>query len=231
MNKVIENEHQTLYPIFFSMVENHHKQLQRHCRVYARVIVESEYKYSCNDNINLLQKCGIHVGNDKSHIHPHAFCCACRAKAMRFSDGKQVQCSLQCHQWTEHTESGCDVCNLFRNLTKGGRRHKQGKKAGRPFNGSSQSIANGILRNASLSWKSAISLSPSRFLPSTSVPLDDLTCKMCACIVDRPVETPCGKLVCAVCISASISKSDLASFNCPSCNTFHTITNSSYTKV
>ena len=214
-----------------SDAENHHKQLQRHCRVCARVIVESEYKYSCNDNINLLQKCGIHVGNDKSHIHPHAFCRACRAKAMRFSDGKQVQCSLQCHQWTEHTESGCDVCNLFRNLTKGGRRHKQGKKAGRPFNGSSQSIANGILRNASLSWKSAISLSPSRFLPSTSVPLDDLTCKMCACIVDRPVETPCGKLVCAVCISASISESDLASFNCPSCNTFHTITNSSYTKV
>ena len=51
-----------------------------------------------------------------------------------------------------HMQSGCDVCNLFRKLTKG-KHHKQGKKVGRPFNGSSQSIANGILHNAPVSWK------------------------------------------------------------------------------
>ena len=151
----------------------HYEQLQWHCSVCAKSHCqrESEYKYSCQDNIMLLQKCGIHVSNDELHIHPHSFCGACRAKARRFSDGKKVECSLQSHQWTEHTESGCDVCNLFRNLTKGGRRHKQGKKAGRPFNESSQSIANGILRNAPLSCKSTTSLSPSWFLPPASVPL------------------------------------------------------------
>ena len=38
---------------------------------------ESEYKYSCQDNIMLLKKCGINVSNDESHIHPHSFCGAC----------------------------------------------------------------------------------------------------------------------------------------------------------
>ena len=36
---------------------------QSHCQR------ESEYKYSCQDNIMLLKKCGIHVSNDESHIH------------------------------------------------------------------------------------------------------------------------------------------------------------------
>ena len=69
-----------------------------------------------------------------------------------------------------HMQSGCDVCNLFRKLYKG-RYRKQRNKSGCPFNGSSQSIANGILHNAPVSWKSATSLSPSWFIPSTSVPL------------------------------------------------------------
>ena len=68
-------------------VKYHHEQLHRHCRVCAQVIVVSEYKYSCKDNIMLLQKCSIHVGNDKSHILPHLFCGACH--------GKQVEWSLQ----------------------------------------------------------------------------------------------------------------------------------------
>ena len=44
---------------------------QSHCQR------ESEYKYSCQDYIMLLKKCGINVSNDESHIHPHSFCGAC----------------------------------------------------------------------------------------------------------------------------------------------------------
>ena len=40
-------------------------------------VPKCEYKYSFQDNIMLLQKCGIHVSNDESHIHPHSFCSAC----------------------------------------------------------------------------------------------------------------------------------------------------------
>ena len=116
---------------------------------------------------DLLRKSGIHVVNDKSHIHPEYFCETCRAKAKRFSDGKQVESSLHNYQWTEHADSGCVVCSLFRNQKQGGRRSKQGKKRGRPCDKSSQSIANGILRNAPPSLKAATPLSLSRFLPQS----------------------------------------------------------------
>ena len=123
------------------------------------------------------------------------------------------------------------MCSLFRNQNKGGRRSKQGKKRGHPCDKSSQSIANGILRNAPPSLKAATPLSLSRFLPPITVSLHDLQCGICGCIVDWPVQTPCGKVVCSVCISFPISKSDLTSFKCSSCNDFHSITESSYPKA
>ena len=141
----------------------HQEQLHRHCRVCARVVQDREFKYSCKNNTDLLRKSGIHVVNVKSHIHPESFCETCRAKAKRFSDGKQVESSLHDYQWTEHADSGCAVCSLFRNQNKGGRRSKQGKKRGRPCDKSSQSIANGILRNAPPSLKVATPLSLSVF--------------------------------------------------------------------
>ena len=94
-------------------------------------VCQSEYKYSCQDNIMLLQN-------------------------VVFMSAMMSRISIHIHSV---------VHNLLRKLTKG-RHRKQGKKPGRPFNGSSQSIANGILRNAPVSWKSATSLSPSQFLPS-----------------------------------------------------------------
>ena len=186
----------------------HQEQLHRHCRVCARVVQDREFKYSCKNKTDLLRKSGIHVVNDKSHIHPESFCETCRAKAKRFSDGKQVENSLHDYQWTEHADSGCAVCSLFKNKNKGGRHSKQGKKCGHPCDKStcSQSIANGILRNAPPSLKAATALSLSRFLPPITVSLHDLQCGICGCIVHRPVQTPCSKVVRSVCISFPISR-------------------------
>ena len=193
----------------------------------ARVVQDREFKHSCKNNTNILRKSGIHVVNDKSHIHPEYFCETCRAKAKRFSVGKQVESSLHDYQWTEHADSGCAVCSLFRNQNKRERRSKLGKKRGRPCD----KITNGILCNAPPSLKAATPLSLSRFLPPITVSLHDHQCGICGYIVDRPVQTPCGKEVCSVCISFPISKSDLTSFKCSSCNDFHSITESSYPKA
>ena len=108
--------------------------------------------------------------------------------------------------------SGQNMCSLFRSHQSGGRPNKQRKKCGGPSEGSSQSIANSILRNAPPSWKSVTPLSLSHFLPPITVSLHDLQCDVCGCIIDRPVETPCGKVACSVCLSALISNSDLMSF-------------------
>ena len=82
---------------------------------------------------------------------------------------------------------------------------------GRPL-----SFTTRIMRDAPNSMKSSIPLQPSRFLP-TFVAVVDLQCSICNCIVDQPVETPCIKLVCSLCIlSLFRSCDDVASLPCPS---------------
>ena len=70
----------------------------------------------------------------------------------------------------------------------------------------------------------------SRFLPPSSVPLTDLQCSiiLCSNFTDRPLETPCKKIVCSMCISGLIIPSDLAEFSCPSCKEIHDITETSF---
>ena len=58
--------------------------------------------------------------------------------------------------------------------------------------------------------------------PSTasSLSLHDLQCKLCDCIVDRPVKTPCNNLVCAKCISSLVLNAE-SSLQCPCCEERH----------
>jgi hypothetical protein len=203
---------------------DHESQLQHHCRICGRVLKNKDYKYSCTTNIDLLKLCGIDVSGDRKDIHPPSFCASCRSKVKRVSEGKQVQSSLNTFAWTEHAESGCTVCTK----KKGGRPIKEKGERGRPREGSSKHIANRILQSAAQSFKAGSPLLLSHFLPPSSVSLTDLQCSVCSNIVDRPVETPCKKVVCSLCISALIAKSDLAEFSCPSCKEVHDITESSF---
>ena len=89
---------------------------------------------------------------------------------------------------------------------------------------SGKGVANAVLKTAPKSWGAAEPLSLSRFLPSaTSLSLHDLQCKLCECIVDRPVETPCQSLVCAECISSLILNAKESSLQCPCCDECHGI--------
>ena len=198
---------------------HHTKELQRHCRICARIIVR--YKYNSTKNADLLRKAGIDVRLDSEHIHPLHFCGPCCNKVKKVADGRQVQTSLKVHLWTEHKDDDCTVCQHFNTQKKGGRPTKQ-KGSGRPCEGSGQSVANCTLRNAPPSMKATAPLSLTRFLPPTSVSLHDVQCSICNCIVDRPVETACGKLLCSVCIAQAISSCDLAAYICTSCQSPHT---------
>ena len=197
----------------------------------ARPLKNRDYKYSCTTNTDLLKLCGINVSDDRKDIHPPFFCSSCRSKVKRVSEGKQVQSSLCTFAWTEHAESGCTVCtHLGGKKKKGGRPIKEKGERGRPREGSNRHIANRILQSAAQSFKAGGSpLLLSHFLPSSSVSLTDLQCRICSNIVDRPVETPCKKVVCCSCISALIATtSDLAEFPRPSCKEVHEITESSF---
>lgn len=210
------------------MATYHQAQLQRYCRICAKLMSGKGYKYSCEKNKNILMSSGIDITDDQPHMHPASFCGSCRTKAKRYHDAKQVNTTLNIHKWTEHTESFCSVCTMFQSQQSMGRPTTSKIKTGRPRDGSSQSVANNILRKSAPSMKAGSPLSLARFLPSNTVSLSDLKCSVCNCIVDRPMQTPCGKLECAVCITTLLSKSDIDSFSCTSCKEVHIITDASY---
>ena len=125
----------------------HQAQIKRHCRVCARVMSKKEYKYSCEQNKDILMTSGVDVSKDQLNIHPTTFCGSCRTKAKRYHDAKQVNCTLNIYKWTEHTDSSCSVCMMFRSQQSMGR-PTTSNKIGRPCAGSSQSVANNILRKS-----------------------------------------------------------------------------------
>ena len=135
------------------------------------------------------------MGNDEPHIHLNKFCQSCNTKAGQYSE---AVCSiLEVFEWTAHADpsSSCKVCCFLKKKSTGGRLKKTKMNRGRPL-----SFTTRIMCDAPNSMKSSIPLQPSRFLPTTFVAIEDLQCSICNCIVDQPVETPCRKLVCSLCI-------------------------------
>ena len=158
---------------------DHQKQLQRYCRVCAKLMSTKEYKYSVNKNENILKCSGIDISGDNPHIHPTYLCGSCCTKAKRYHDAKQVNSSLKEHPWKEHMASDCYVCSQ----PCMGRPTKSKDKSGRPCDGSNQSIANRILHEAPPSMKAA-----GPFLPLVSY--------------HRP---QCPSVICSVVSAAALS--------------------------
>ena len=128
----------------------------------------------------------------------------------------------------QHVDVDCEVCNRFMAKSKGGRQ-KKAKKCGCPNRESSKGIANSVLKNAPKSWRGSQPLHMARFLPpSTSLSLLDLLCVVCHCIVDRPVETTCRKMIYAHCISGLVLEADLSAIQCPCCPESPKITSSCF---
>ena len=149
--------------------------------------------------------------NDEPHIHPNKFCQSCHTKAGQCSEA--VCSTLEVFEWTAHVDpsSSCKVCCFYLKKSTGERPKKTKMNRGRPL-----SFTTRIMRDAPNSMKCSILLQPSRFLP-TFVAIEYLQCSICNCIVDQPVETPCRKLVCSLCIVRIFrSCDDVASLPCPS---------------
>ena len=70
-------------------------------------------------------------------------------------------------------------------------------------------------------WKAPHPLEIARFLtPSAGITLEDLQCKACTCIVERPVKTICRKLLCLQCLEKywQNKESDQITYPCPCCD-------------
>ena len=197
--------------------EIHSKELQKYCRVCAKKMNKG-YKHLCSSSGSPLECFGVNVASDKCNIHLSHYCHNCHNTAKRLQKAG-AESTLQAHSWCVHDDVQCVVCNMCSPLHTVGRQKKEKKKRGRPSTESNKGIANAIIQNAPKSWKATQPLSLSRFLPpATNLSLTDFQCAVCLHIVDRPVETPCRKLICADCISDRVCcAEDLTDMHCPCC--------------
>ena len=209
------------------------KTLEQFCRVCA-TIIKKGYKHKCSNSDALLKPFGINVDKDECEIHPSHYCRNCHSIAKRLEKvGGVAESALQAHIWSPHTDNQCEVCWMSSSLHSSGRKKKGTKKRGRPKGESGKAVANVLQKSAAESWKATQPLSLSRFLPpsTTTIFLSDFQCGICAHIVNRPVETPCRKLLCADCISTTLLADDHCEveFACPSCKESHNLTAASFT--
>ena len=193
----------------------------------SKVLQLKETAHSCNANAELLLKIfNIDTKTDSTNVHPRTYCHKCHTTAKKMAsgeDGTVIETAIVPFEWSLHIDDCCWVCK-----GKAGRQKKGTKKRGRPKEESGKGIANRVLRTAPPSWRAAQPLSLSRFLPpATSLSLHDLQCKLCECIVDRPVETPCRSLVCAQCIGNHVLTVD-SSFSCPCSKESHELSPSMF---
>ena len=73
------------------------------------------------------------------------------------------------------------------------------------------------------SYRVSSSLSISRFLPSSTISLSGLQCSLCNNVVDQPVQTPCRKLVCTMCVVHLLQSCNQDNYPCPSCHESHPV--------
>ena len=181
--------------------------------------------HKCSNSATLLQSLGVDISGDKSAVHPPFYCHNCHTTAKRLEKIRGAESSLKVHLWSAHGD-GCEVCTMSSALHLGGRKMKEPVKRGRPDKSSKKGIANAIQRDAPGTWKMTAPLSLSRFLPpSTNLNLSDFQCAICNNIVDRPVTTPCRKLVCAECVCDRVRTSaEDEDMQCPSCSDMHPVT-------
>ena len=178
--------------------EYHQDQLRKRCRVCAQLLVSRKSTkntvYMCSGNQReLLSAFNIDVQTDKSNVHPQYFCNTCNTKMRQYNTTSGIKSEMIVSVWEPHTEQ-CTLCDHF-------------QQRGRPRKCTREHTHTiGNLNVSTIqSWGDPQPLSLSRFLPpGPGISLADLQCIVCQCVVDRPVQTSCGKLICCKCVAAHL---------------------------
>ena len=146
-----------------------------------------------------------------------------RENAKREEKGRDYNCATEIVEWNEHT-SDCLACKLYRQYKKGGRPCKKRRKRGRPSATETTKVSFMELKSrvesvAGPIYKVNTPLSPARFI--SLVGLKHLLCPLCNTVVDSPVETSCGHVVCAPCCTSWLddTRARGGEPSCPRCFT------------
>ncbi len=133
-----------------------------------------------------------------------------------------IQSALVPYKWQKHSATDCPTCDMFNWHSKGGRPKHLQKNRGCPGKHSNKATIDQLYQSAPPTWKASEPLTLSLFLPTfANVSLTDLQCTVCMHIVDRPVETNCGKLACCNCMIHYLQNNETQPASCPCCGSTH----------
>ena len=152
--------------------------------------------FSCQEHAdNIAQTFGILCSGDNPDIHPPFICHGCFSVTKRSKKAaavsKPYHHSAEVFSWSSHSPDECAICDHFEKISTGGRPKKRSRKPGRPA----------IISNTSAIDHTHFIAPPSFFptnakparelsikLESASVVTAELVCKMCAQILDQPIQ-------------------------------------------
>ena len=204
-------------------MDEHQRQLGRHCRVCGN---KGATMKACSDHEELLLEAfDIHTSRDSISVHPHNFCTACYQRGRRIiaakCKGTPYTTNFSPAVWTPHTNtegSSCQVCDRFRQQSRGGRPRKVQSTQGRPGPLSPHTICSAVKALGVKSFRSDTPLHPSRFQLPATISLPDVQCPICHNILDSPVQLTCGKMACGECI---VMQGEKLLSTCPCCDGEH----------
>ena len=166
----------------------------------------------CKDHTEaLISVFNVYTTTDSPQIHPKNFCKRCYAVLQRFNKaeegGRLFIHSVRPVEWCSHSNE-CTVCQRITKKFKGGRPPKGRKGRGRPTTSATSSASD--LRNT---LAEALKCAPPSFFPKgrkaffVTIPTpmglntSDVECSICMELLDRPVQTQCGSVLCLTCIN------------------------------
>ena len=179
----------------------HQRQLENCCRICGQLAVKKGASkrtlYICKGSEQKLKSVfHVQIEEDQLDVHPQYFCNTCNTKMLQYAKDDIITSRMTVMIWEPHSSRQCRMCELFR--------LKGRPKKNRSLQKNGETLERLDL-STSKSWSDPQPLDPSRFLePSQGIPLSDLQCQECMCVVDRPIQTGCGKLMCYTCVAAHL---------------------------
>ena len=187
--------------------QQHMIALESLCRVCGGPINQPR---PCKDHSEALYAAfNVDPAADRPQIHPRCFCKRCYSVLQRYNkaeeDGKVFLHSVEPVEWCAHSAGFCSVCEVIETKRKGGRPPKARKGRGRPTTSTSSDLRNALAEAIKCAPPSYFPKNQKRAFLSTIPPrlglnTSDVECSICWELLDRPVQTQCGSVICLMCV-------------------------------
>ncbi len=190
--------------------------LEKLCRVCGTILTQ-RVTYQCERFCTRLWAAlKVNTDKDDPEVHPPKMCNNCYRQMTRTEQkstegkGEKHLTSLKIVHWERHSNKDCATCDMYGQKSRGGRPKKKAKER----RSSEDGIRSAELIQHMSSFEGQLQqlraqqpLQVIRFsLPPFPIRLEDFICPKCRTIVDQPVETVCGHMLCYTCTSNTMEE-------------------------